>query len=329
MTIELRQTAAIRVARGPIVLDTPVVTPTAIFTGESSQFVVRLDKRTHKQAWKKKQMARVRSAHGDNILVYAGQTGETQLWDGDGKVLWKHRGSEIAFADRLHFDADGRLQIVDVHSGKIVDEFECPPGRTHRVHDGILLRTNAKGPTDPVQAVDLAARTLRWEQNLIPAIQARFGDPCPRGLSFQASRPGHVVAKSGAHLVAVSLTDGSLGWGLPISLPYRAPLVKAGRMYVWSAPAGWTSVRISIDIDSGEVTRETTQPDSTDNHFVIVGRSQRRNCSRPCIISGWLDLQPHPGSVRRNDLPESHLVHDGRRPDGAVPDYRWRDRLAA
>jgi outer membrane protein assembly factor BamB len=248
MTIKLRQTAAIRVARGPIVLDTPLVTPTAIFTGESNEFVVKLDKRTHKQAWKKKMMVWLRSAHGDNILVYAEETDETQLWNGDGRVLWQRPGDEDAFDGRLYFDTDGRLQIVDVLSGRIVDEFESPPGYPHLLHDGILLRTNEKGPTDPVQAVDLAARSVRWEQNLIPAIQARLGDPCPRGLSFLATRPGHVVAKSGAHLVAVSLTDGSLGWGMPISAPYGAH-AKAGRIYVWSAD----NHLVIVDEDSGAI----------------------------------------------------------------------------
>ena len=54
MPIALRETAAVRIARGPIVLDGPVLTRTSIFAGESSEFVVRLDKRSGKELWRRK-----------------------------------------------------------------------------------------------------------------------------------------------------------------------------------------------------------------------------------------------------------------------------------
>jgi outer membrane protein assembly factor BamB len=49
------------------------------------------------------------------------------------------------------------------------------------------------------------------------------------------------VVKTGAHLVGVSLADGSVQWGLPLSVPHLAPMARDGRLYVWSAPGEGTT----------------------------------------------------------------------------------------
>jgi hypothetical protein len=88
MAIGLRQTAAARIARGPIVLFGPFLSETGIFVGQSKDCVVKLDKRTLKEVWRKKQMSSMRSVHGDNILIFFGKKKEMQLWNGDGKIVW-------------------------------------------------------------------------------------------------------------------------------------------------------------------------------------------------------------------------------------------------
>jgi outer membrane protein assembly factor BamB len=237
MPIELREISATRVARGPVVLAGPFVSETGIVTGQRTDFVARLDKQTLKETWRKRGMAWIRSIHGENILVFAGKTRETQLWSGDGKVAWKRTGNEPAFGDRLYFHADGQLQVVDVLTGQVIEQFECPDGTNRFVHDGTLLLADPGVSTGPLQAIDLSGHRVRWQKDVRAMIEQRFGDPCPRGIAFIASRPGSVVVKTGAHLVGLSLADGSLQWGLPLSVPYIAPLARDGRMYVWSAPS--------------------------------------------------------------------------------------------
>jgi outer membrane protein assembly factor BamB len=126
------------------------------------------------------------------------------------------------------------------------------------------------GPTGRTFAIDLTARRVLWEVRLRAIFLERFGDPCPGGLAFVASRPGFVVVKTRAHLVSVSLVDGSVRWGLPLSVPYIAPFARDGRIYVWSAPDDWTSTRVTIDVASGETLRERLGLDASDNHMVIV-----------------------------------------------------------
>jgi outer membrane protein assembly factor BamB len=116
-------------------------------------------------------------------------------------------------------------------------------------------------------------RSVVWRESLVSKIRERYDDPCPRGLSFVATRPGYVIAKSGAHLVDVSLADGSLGWGLPISVPHIAPLVHDDRMYIWSAPADWTRTRVTLDTTTGDVIREHIRPQAAENRLVIVNGS--------------------------------------------------------
>ena len=236
MAIELREVVATRVARGPVVLSGPFVSETRIVTGQRTDFVVSLDKRTLKETWRKRGMAWIRSMHGENLLVFIGKTRQTQLWSGDGRVAWTRTGNEAAFGDRLYFHQDGQLQVVDVLTGTIVDQFQCPDGTTALVHDGTLLLRDPQTSTGRVHAIDLAARRVLWQQDLHTTIERQFGDPCERGIAFLASRPGSVVVKTFAHLVGLSLADGAVQWGLPLSLPYIAPLVSDGRMYIWSAP---------------------------------------------------------------------------------------------
>jgi outer membrane protein assembly factor BamB len=270
MAIRLRESSTIRIARGPIVLDGPVLTGTSIFTGESSEFVVRLDKRRLKEVWRKKKMAWVRSAHGDKILIYAGETKETQLWDEDGKVLWTRRGNFGRKGDPLFLNEGGRLQVIDVLTGKAVDEFDCPPGTPNLMHDGVLLLRHPEGWTDPVMALDLSSRRVLWEKSLIPEIRGRYQDACPEGLVFVTSLPGQFVASSGQHLVSVSLSDGSLRWGVAVRVPYLAVPVVAGRIYAWTTGQGVTTTKTTLDLSSGQVARERSQPAAGENRFVIV-----------------------------------------------------------
>jgi outer membrane protein assembly factor BamB len=270
MAIKLREAGAFRVARGPVVLQDPVLTRTSIYTGEGGEFLARLDKRTGRQIWRKRRSGHVRCAHGDKVLVYVGDVDETQLWGEDGKVLWKRSGMPGLENGRLFENEGGRLRTIDVLTGAVLDEFECPPGRPNLMHDDVLLLTDPDGATDPVQAVDLTRQRIVWRRHLASEIKDRYGDDCPRGLSFAASCPGQLVAKSGRHLVALSLADGTLRWGLAISVPYLAPLVRDGRMYIWSAPSTWTSTRVTFDLDSGQITRERSEPSASENRFVIV-----------------------------------------------------------
>ena len=269
MTIALRQAAVAHIARGPIVLMGPFLSETSIFTGQRADFAVKLDKRSLKQVWRKKQMSSMRSVHGDNILIFFGKKKEMQLWNGDGKIVWTRPGNEWAKGDRMYFSHDAALQVVDVMTGRTVDEFPCPTGTPQFERDGILLLVE-QGPTSRTYAIDLTARTVLWEVGLRANILERFGDPCPGGLALISSRSGSVVVKTGAHLVGMSLVDGSMQWGLPLSVPHISPMARDGRLYVWSAPDVQTSTRVTIDVASGETLRERVGPDVSDNHMVMV-----------------------------------------------------------
>jgi outer membrane protein assembly factor BamB len=269
MAIALRQTAAAHIARGPIVLMGPFLSETSIFTGQLTDFAVKLDKRSLKEVWRKKQTSSMRSVHGDNILIFFGKKKEMQLWNGDGKVVWTRPGNEWARGDRLYFSHDSTLHVVDVMTGRTVDEFPCPIGTPRFERDGILLLVE-EGPTGRTYAIDLTARTVLWEVELRANILERFGDPCPAGFALISSRPGSVVVKTRAHLVSVSLADGSMQWGLPLSVPHIAPMARGGRLYVWSAPDEWTTTRVTIDAASGAAVREQIGPDAADNRLVIV-----------------------------------------------------------
>ena len=237
MAIELRKISVTHVARGPVVLSGPFVSETGIVTGQRTDFVVRLDKRTLKETWRKRGMAWIRSMHGENILVFVGKTRQTQLWSDDGRVVWTRTGNEAAFGDRLYFHQDGQLQVVDVLTGRNIEQFECADGRTIFVHDGTLLLEDSQVSTHRVQAIDLATHRVLWQRDLHSTIEQQFGDPYERGIAFLPGRPGSVVLKTFEHLVGLSLADGSVQWGLPLSIPYIAPLVSDGRMYIWSAPS--------------------------------------------------------------------------------------------
>jgi hypothetical protein len=269
MAIDLRQTTAVPVARGPVVLSGPFVSADGVFTGLRADFAVKLDKRSLKEVWRKKQMASLRSVHGHNILVFFGKKKEMQLWSGDGKIVWTRPGNEWALGNRLYFSQDSTLRIVDVMTGKTVDEFPCPTGTPQFERDGILLLVE-EGPTGRTHAIDLTARTVLWEVGLRANILERFGDPCPGGLAMISSRSGSVAVKAGAHLVGMSLGDGSIQWGVPLSVPHIAPMAHGGRLYVWSAPDDAAPTRVTIDAASGAAVREPLGPDAADNRLVIV-----------------------------------------------------------
>jgi outer membrane protein assembly factor BamB len=245
MPIALRQTAAARVARGPIVLSGPFVSDTSLFTGQTTDFALKLDKQTLKEVWRKKQMASIRSCHLDSILVFVGKKNEMQLWESGGKIVWTRRGNQYAFDDRLYFAEDSKLHVVDVITGRTIDEFESPGGNALFERDGTLLLGEREDSPGVVSAVDLAGRRVIWEQDLRAKIQEQFGDACPRGLAFVASRTGSVVVKTGEHLVGVSLANGSVEWGLRLAVPYLAPKAADSRMYIWSAPTP-TDNRLTI-----------------------------------------------------------------------------------
>jgi hypothetical protein len=135
VAIELHKIAAVRVARGPIVLDPLLLTAGSIVTGEYGEFVVRFDKRTFTELWRKRGKRWLRSVHGDTILVYDENADATELWNEDGKILWKHQGDQEAEGDRIYFNPAGRLAVIDVLTGKTIDEFECAPGPVRFFHD--------------------------------------------------------------------------------------------------------------------------------------------------------------------------------------------------
>src|SRR5688572_17434596 len=195
MAIDLRQRATIPVARGPIVLSGPLLTEHGIFTGQRTDFAVKFDKRSLKEVWRKKQMASLRSVHGDNLLVFFGKKNEMQLWSGDGKILWTRPGNEWALGHRLYFSHDSTLQVVDVMTGKTVDEFPCPGGTPQFERHGILLLVE-EGPAGRTHAIDLTGRSVLWQAGLRETITQRFDDPCRRGLTFIASRPGRASRRA-------------------------------------------------------------------------------------------------------------------------------------
>lgn len=270
MQFKLRQIAAFKVARRPVVLQQPVLTHTSVFTGVAGRFLARLDKQTGNVLWSKQMSGRARSAYGDNVLVYSGDERETQLWNEAGEVIWRRRGNLGGRGDRQFLNQGGRLAVIDVMTGETIDDLECPPGVPSLIHDGVLLLRNTDDATELVLAVDLAKRQLAWQKHLTTELRNRYQDDCSRGLAFVASRPGQFVAKSVDHLVGVSLTDGQLFWGLEISMPYQAPLIKDGQMYVWSAPSTPTSTRVTFDLDSGQIARERSEVAVSENRLVIV-----------------------------------------------------------
>lgn len=323
MAITLRQVAAIRVARGPIVLDGPVLTGTSIFTGESA-FVARLDKRTHKEVWRKKKMAWVRSAHDDKILVYAGEAKETQLWNEHGKVLWKRRGNLGRRGDRLYLHEGEQLQVIDIVTGEMIEQPICPPGVPNLMHDGVLLLTH-RVEIDPVHAFHLAERRSLWEANLTVRIRERYEDECHRGLSFVASHTGQFVASSGQHLIGVSLVDGSLRWCRPLVVPYSWVQAKGGRIYAWTtaaSPTNATSTKVTFDLSSGEISRERTIPAAGENRFVIVDEASGEILVDRALASyGGVFRrfqEPQPGTVCK-----SHIVFTTR--SGLLAVFRLSD----
>ncbi len=230
----------------------------------------------------------------------------------------------------------GSLQTIDLATAEVVDEFACPPGRPNLMHDGILLLTNADGTSDPIQAVDLAERTPLWRRHMISEIKERYGDSCSRGLAFMASYPGQFVAKSAEHLVGASLADGQLSWGQAIPMPYSAPLVRDGRLYVWSAPSSAsTSTRVTLDLDSRQVTRVRSEPAASENRFVIVDETSGKIvANRPLAPHGdaFKRVQEaYGGTICRNHVvftSRSGLMAVFRLSDGElVWWYEHRDRL--
>jgi outer membrane protein assembly factor BamB len=305
MAIALRQTAAAHIARGPIVLWGPFLSETSIVTAASSVLAVKLDKRSLKEVWRKKQTLSLRSVHGDNILIFFGKKKEMQLWNGDGKIVWTRPGNEWALGDRLYFSHDSMLHVVDVITGRTVDEFPCPTGSPRFERDGILLLVE-DGPAGRAYAIDLTARRVLWEVGLRAIIFERFGDPCSSGLAFVASRPGSVVVKTRAHLVSVALADGSVQWGMPLSVPHIGPMARDGRLYVWSAPDDSTT-RVTIDAVSGAAVREQLGPDAAANRLVIVDEATGGIVANRAL-SGYGPAFGRPQRVYGGALGRNHVM---------------------
>lgn len=276
-TLKLRQTGAARIARGPIVLDDPFVTKNAAFIGDKQKAVVKLDKVSLRELWRKKTRLQVRGGHGD--VVFLAYYDEVQAWNPDGDVLWKRQGLQTQpgwRGNRVYVIESGLqaldLQVLDLATGKEVDRFDnCPPGHPHVVDGGILVTHPDR--TDPVRWFRFDERRILWERDIVLEIQGRYGDACHRGLIFMPGLPGSIVASSGQHLFGISLADGAFRWpsvAIRAQVPYITPAIKDGRIYAWTTTGGAASTRVTFDLGSDQVIRERSEPAAGENHFVIV-----------------------------------------------------------
>ena len=267
--LSLRQAGSALIARGPAVLTTPYLTTNGIFTGDADRHVVNLDKVTLKERWRTKTKLQVRGGFGDLVLL--AYYDEMEAWTPDGKAIWKRKTSQnyCRSGAKMYF-LEARLEVVDVMTGRLQEAMECPLGAPDLIIGDVLLVTDPLH-TDPVRAFSLRERRVIWERALVQELREIEGVDQPGfALALAASGENRCIAARGGHLLGMSIEDGSWLWKTPVHVPYFGVQLRDDRIYVWTTTLASTSTRVTLDIGSGQVMRERSEPTTADNHFVIV-----------------------------------------------------------
>lgn len=272
--LKLRQIGAPRIVpSGRVVLEHPYATSDGVVVGHAlpeGGVVVKIHKKTLKEVWRKEQRLKIRGGYGDLIFLYYGQ--EAQVWNNDGRVLWKPDFSFVIGRGRLFRFSDGKVATFDAYTGKMLDSVACPvPSYPKLVlEDEGVVMVGDQLETDPVRAFDLRARRVLWERNIRAEIRGQYGDQCERGIGFLCGGPGRLIAGSGRHVFGLSALNGELRWGVRLGIADREPEVKDGRLYAW-ATSGESARHVAVlDSSLGQVTHETVTPSSAENRFVIL-----------------------------------------------------------
>jgi outer membrane protein assembly factor BamB len=319
--IKLKQVGSASIARGPVVLDTPYPSPDGIFTGDAEETIVKLDKKSLKEVWRKKTKLRLRGGYGD--LVVLAYSDEIQAWSNSGDVVWKRKARQnySRRGDRLYF-IDRRLEVVDVATGRVLDAMDCPEGAPALITEDTLL-VKHRFETDPVSLFHLRERRILWEKHLVREMRERHGvDEYGSAVALAAGAEGRCVAERGGHLFGLSLSDGEFLWKTAVHVPYFGVQVKDGRIYVWTTAAATMNTKVTIDVSSGQVTRERSQPATGENRFVIVDEATGKIVvDRPLAPHG----EPFRGfrEPQRGTLCKNHIVFTTR--SGLLAVFRLSD----
>jgi outer membrane protein assembly factor BamB len=269
LMVSLSHVGSVSIARGPVVPSTPYVSADAIFVGDAEKIVFKLEKKTLREVWRKKTKLQVRGGYGDVVLL--AYYDEMQAWSGSGDVIWKRKTSQnfTRTRDTLYF-LESRLEVVDVASGRIIDDMDCPQGSLDLVVGSVVLVTDPLN-TDPVRAFDLREQRVLWERNLIREMRERHGiDDHGPVIAFAEGGKGRCVAAKGGHLFGVSMGSGEFLWKAEVHVPYFGMQLDRGRIYVWTTAAVAPRTRLTVDLDSGQLSRERSEPMTGDNRFVIA-----------------------------------------------------------
>lgn len=271
-------------------MDDPYLTQASVFIGDQEKVVVKLDKQTLKEVWRRRTRLHVRGGHGD--LIFLGAFGEYQVWNPEGQMVWKRKlPANFARIDGRIYLVDGGLHVIDLATGETIERLNCPPGAPDLLDGDLLLLTCPESPEkiDPVRLFHVRERRIVWEKSLLSEIRDRYQDECRLGLVLFPGRSGNLVASSGRHLFGISLADGGLKWAVPINVPYLSPQMRDGRIYVWATAATTSNKTVTVDLASGQVTREQSEPVEGVHRFVIVDEASGQIVSdRPLAPFGAL-----------------------------------------
>ena len=310
--LSLRRIAAPRIVSGRrVVLDQPYVTSDGVVLGNRESVVVKIDKRTFKESWRKDADVICYRGYGD--LVFFGNADEYQVWHSSGKVLWKKKFPTSPFLrrkDHLWRFGESEIYVLDAASGETIQTFQCsrpawPQQMKWFIEDEDTLLLCQPLGVDPVCAFRLSDQRILWEANLLPEIRTRYEPDC-RGLSFGPSGTDRFIASSDKHVFGMSAGNGALHWGLPLRLAYGLPQVRNGHLYGWATSGGTVRGTTTVDVSSGEVTRDRVTPTSAENRFVIVREATGEVLvDRPLGSYGAAFQrfqEPHQGVLCRNHI---------------------------
>jgi outer membrane protein assembly factor BamB len=319
--VMLKQAGLASIARGPVVLSTAYVSADAIFTGDADKVVVKLDKESLKEAWRKKTKLQVRGGYRDVVLLV--YYDEMQAWSSNGEVIWKRKTSQnfSCRGDRIYF-IEPRLEVVDFVTGAVIEAMDCPQGAPDLVVGDVLLVTDPLN-TDPVRAFHLGTRQVVWEKNLVLEMRDRYGvDEHGSAIHFAAGAGDRCVVERGGHLFGLSVLDGQFLWKTPVHVPYFGLQVKGGRIYVWTTASAPTQTKVTFDLGSGHVSRQHVAPASGENRFVIVDEATGEMLADRSLAQYGRPFRDHQ-EPQRGTLCRNHVVFTTR--SGLMAVFRLSD----
>jgi outer membrane protein assembly factor BamB len=167
--------------------------------------------------------------------------------------------------------ASGALRLVDLPTGAVLHETAGREGVPILLLDGLALFRSIDASS--VWAASVADGRVTWSKNLLGDMSTALGAHDPYGvLGVAADGSGCAVVAYGSCLFGVSTSDGSILWGRPLEVPYRAPQARDGRVYVWSTSV--SAETTTFDLSTGEVRREPQA--GTTNRLVILDKTTGR-----------------------------------------------------